>query len=78
MRPTLNQIFAILVLVAIFGFGVQYNNQKQAKIDKIKPKEVTELKELITKEGLLRIFPSHLSGIGGTDGFFIARLKKVS
>ena len=54
------------------------NENKDAKIDKIKPKEVTELKELITKEGLLRIFPSHLSGIGGTDGFFIARLKKVS
>ena len=54
------------------------NENKDAKIDKIKPKEVTELKELITKEGLLRIFPNHLSGIGGMDGFFIARLKKVS
>ena len=54
------------------------NENKDAKIDKIKPEEVIELKELITKEGLLRIFPNHLKEIGGMDGFFIARLKKVS
>ena len=54
------------------------NENKDAKIDKIKSEEVIELKELITKEGLLRIFPNHLKEIGGMDGFFIARLKKVS
>ena len=51
---------------------------KDAEIERILPGEVSGLKELITKDGLLRIFPDHLSEIGGMDGFFIARLKKVS
>lgn len=54
------------------------NENKNAEIDKIKSGEAAELKELITKEGFLRIFPNHLNEIGGTDGFFIAKLKKVS
>ena len=51
---------------------------KDAEIERILPGEVSGLKELITEDGLLRIFPDHLSEIGGMDGFFIARLKKVS
>ena len=54
------------------------NENKNAEIDKIKSEEAAEIKELITKEGFLRIFPNHLNEIGGTDGFFIAKLKKVS
>ncbi len=39
--------------------------------------EIGGLSELITAEGDLRIFPSHLGGIGGMDGFFVSRLRKL-
>jgi len=51
---------------------------KDAEIDKIIPSEVQGIEDLITTEGLLRIFPDKFSKIGGIDGFFVARLKKVS
>ena len=51
---------------------------KDAEIDKIIPSEVQGVEDLITTEGLLRIFPDKFSKIGGIDGFFVARLKKVS
>jgi 16S rRNA (cytosine967-C5)-methyltransferase len=53
-------------------------DNKDAKIDKIIPSEVQGVEDLITTEGLLRIFPDKFSKIGGIDGFFVARLKKVS
>lgn len=37
-----------------------------------------ELSEIITSEGYIRTLPQHLSEHGGSDAFFIARLKKVA
>ena len=34
------------------------------------------LKEIITEEGFIRTLPQHLEKFGGTDSFFVARLKK--
>ena len=42
----------------------------------IKPSEVLEFSQAITKEGWLRVFPNFLSSYGGNDGFFICRLQK--
>ena len=67
-----------LFLSAFFSFFKFIKENKDAEIERILPGEVSGLKELITEDGLLRIFPDHLSEIGGMDGFFIARLKKVS
>lgn len=38
--------------------------------------EVGGIADLITPEGDLRIFPSHLANLGGMDGFFVSRLRK--
>lgn len=35
------------------------------------------LKEIISEEGFIRTLPQHLESLGGTDAFFVARLKKV-
>lgn len=43
----------------------------------IHPNEVGDYTEIINSNGDLRILPQHLSGQGGMDGFFIARLKKI-
>lgn len=40
--------------------------------------EVGGLSDLITAEGFVRCTPGHLSEIGGMDGFFAARLRRVS
>ncbi len=51
---------------------------KDARIDKILESEMDGIEESISKKGWLRILPHHYKDKGGTDGFFIARLKKVS
>jgi len=43
----------------------------------IKPEEVGEIEELLTKAGDLRSLPCHCKDLGGLDGFFAARLKKA-
>lgn len=40
--------------------------------------EVGGLSELITAEGYVRCTPGHLADAGGMDGFFAARLRRVS
>lgn len=39
--------------------------------------ELGGLSEIITPRGDVRILPSHLSSLGGMDGFFVARLRKA-
>jgi len=43
----------------------------------IKPNEVGEIEELLTPEGDIRSLPFHCKDLGGLDGFFVARLKKM-
>lgn len=40
--------------------------------------EVGGLGDIVTSNGDLRIFPSHLGALGGMDGFFVSRLRKRS
>ncbi len=42
----------------------------------IEPDEIEGIATFITPEGDLRTLPHYLSGLGGIDGFYIARLKK--
>jgi 16S rRNA (cytosine967-C5)-methyltransferase len=44
----------------------------------IRPDELFGLNELITPQGDLRALPNHLRSLGGLDGFFAARLVRVS
>lgn len=39
--------------------------------------EVGGLNDIVTAAGDLRIFPSHLSPLGGMDGFFVSRLRRI-
>lgn len=43
----------------------------------IEPDEVGGIGELLTPEGDLRTLPSHLETLGGMDGFYAARLRKL-
>jgi len=40
--------------------------------------EIYSMGELLTEDGDLRTLPCYLSDIGGMDGFYAARLKRVS
>jgi 16S rRNA (cytosine967-C5)-methyltransferase len=43
----------------------------------IRPEEIGDLAELITPAGELRTLPSHLPELGGLDGFYAARLRRL-
>lgn len=40
--------------------------------------EVGGIGDIVTSNGDLRIFPSHLGALGGMDGFFVSRLRRKS
>ena len=42
----------------------------------ILPIDDDKLSQSLTKEGFLRILPQHLKDFSGTDGFFVACLKR--
>ena len=48
------------------------------ELQPIKPSEVSGRSEFITERGELRTLPCHLAGYGGMDGFYAARLLRVS
>ncbi len=41
----------------------------------ISPNEVGGYTDILTSQGDVRIFPSHLPNLGGMDGFFVSRLR---
>ncbi len=43
----------------------------------VKPDEIGGLNEIINDQGDLRCLPCHLSGDGGMDGFYAARLRRL-
>ncbi len=53
------------------------SKNKNFQISKILPYEVNEFKYSITKEGWMRILPFYFDNLGGNDGFFICRLKRI-
>lgn len=53
------------------------NNSSMCRIP-IQSEEVDGLSEILTEQGDVRILPFHLATNGGMDGFYIARLTKVS
>lgn len=52
-------------------------NENLARVP-ISAKEIGGYEDLLTPEGDLRIFPFHLAAHGGMDGFYVARLTKIS
>jgi 16S rRNA (cytosine967-C5)-methyltransferase len=38
--------------------------------------EVGDIGDIVTPQGDLRVFPSHLGNLGGMDGFFVSRIRK--
>lgn len=59
----------------IENFIKQNANFQKISLQNFVPKP---LKEILTEDGYIRTLPQHLSDFRGTDGFFIAKLKKVS
>jgi 16S rRNA (cytosine967-C5)-methyltransferase len=47
------------------------------ELDPIKPAESGALANVVTAQGYLRTLPSHLGDLGGMDGFFAARLRRL-
>ena len=52
--------------------------KKNSILDKINTQEIDKKLKVSNKNKWLRIFPNSLDFEGGNDGFFIARIKKVS
>jgi len=52
--------------------------KKDSILDKINTQEIDKKLKVSNKNKWLRIFPNSLDFEGGNDGFFIARIKKVS
>ena len=48
------------------------------QIDKISSNLIEDIQDSVTEEGWLRVLPSGKKGVKNRDGFFIARLKKIS
>ena len=46
------------------------------KVVRLDEKIPENLKQLVTKEGYIRVLPNYLDDFGGADGFFVACLKK--
>ena len=49
-----------------------------AALDPVQPHEVGGLGELLTERGEIRSLPLHLAELNGIDGFYVARLVKLS
>jgi 16S rRNA (cytosine967-C5)-methyltransferase len=62
---------AALLTAAQRGGGAPFARDPVAK------EEIPGLGELITAEGDLRSLPSQLSGLGGLDGFYVCRLRRL-
>ena len=52
--------------------------KKDSILEKINTQEIDKKLKVLNKNKWLRIFPNSLDFEGGNDGFFIARIKKVS
>jgi len=53
------------------------NSAAPVALDPLKPAEVGTLTDCITPDGFLRTLPHHFGDLGGMDGFFAARLKRL-
>ena len=52
--------------------------KKNSLLDKINTNEIDKKLKTSNKDKWLRIFPNSLDYKGGNDGFFIARVKKIT
>ena len=52
--------------------------KKNSLLDKINTNEIDKKLKTSNKDKWLRIFPNSLDYEGGNDGFFIARVKKIT
>ena len=53
------------------------SNFRELRVDKYLPNDLVFLEAYRTHEGGLRLLPNHFAEMGGTDGFYIAKLVKV-
>ena len=53
-------------------------HHEDCQIDKISSNLIEDIQDSVSKEGWLRILPNGKKGVKNRDGFFIARLKKIS
>lgn len=57
--------------------GTLLASDAPVEVDLIQPHEAGTLTDIITADGYLRTLPCHLSELGGMDGFFAARLRRL-
>lgn len=51
--------------------------RKDMRRDPVRPEEVGNIAGIVTPAGDVRVLPFHLAAMGGMDGFFVARLRKI-
>ena len=79
LKPGARLIYAVCSLEPEEGPGVLAAALTQGwGRDPIRRGEIAGADEFRTMDGDLRTLPSHWPGIGGLDGFYIARLQRIS
>lgn len=57
--------------------GTLLTSGAPVEVDPIQSLEAGALTDIVTADGYLRTLPSHLAELGGMDGFFAARLRRL-
>lgn len=77
VKPGAPLVYAVCSLEPEEGPGVVAGAQGLRR-DCMKAGEIAGAAEFLTAEGDLRTLPSHWPDIGGLDGFYVARLQRIS
>lgn len=79
LKPGATLVYAVCSLEPEEGPGIVAQALKQGwRRNGIRPGEISGADDFLTPDGDLRTLPSHWPHIGGLDGFYVARLQRIS
>ncbi len=79
LKPGAPLVYAVCSLEPEEGPGIVAQALKQGwRRNGIRPGEISGADDFLTPDGDLRTLPSHWPHIGGLDGFYVARLQRIS
>jgi 16S rRNA (cytosine967-C5)-methyltransferase len=79
LKPGAPLVYAVCSMEPEEGPGIVAAGLTQGWLrDPIRPGEIAGADDFLTSDSDLRTFPSHWPEIGGLDGFYVARLQRIS